>query len=62
MVKILWSLLTKMLLPIDPSRVHQFLDAFVKQLERPGAMTRPRQIDRMRDALNAAAQDSPDIA
>jgi len=55
-VKILWSMLTKILLPIDLSRIPQFVEKFVAHLQRPLAKTRPRQIDRMRDALNDAAQ------
>lgn len=62
MVKILWSMLTKILLPIDLSRISEFLKKFVAHLQRPKAKTRPRQIDRMRDALTAAAQLSPDWA
>jgi hypothetical protein len=57
-VKILWSVLTRILLPIDLSRIPQFLEKFVAHLQRPLAKTRPRQIDRMRAALNAAAQQT----
>jgi hypothetical protein len=53
-VKILWSVLTKILLPIDLSRIPEFLEKFVVHLQRPRAMTRPRQIDRMREMMRAA--------
>jgi len=57
-VKILWSVLTKILLPIGLSSIAEFVDKFVAHLQRPRAKVRPRQIDRMRDELNAAAQHS----
>ena len=61
-VKILWTVLIRILVPIDLSRIPEFLDKFVAHLQRSRAKVRPRQIDRMRDSLSGAAQHSPDWA
>jgi hypothetical protein len=55
-VKILWSVLTKILLPIDLSRIPEFLEKFVVHLQRPRERLRPRQVDQMREIMRAAVQ------